>query len=273
MSDTPTQTPEDARNPVSHPMSHPMSHPTSYPGLPPERSAEAIAGAPTAGQPDQPPDDVPNDVPNDPLATTQDAADPDTAYAETVTLLADRVRALDGETAGLRDLMQQNVVQMTQTLSRLGADIQDRLSDIELTPGPQGADGEDGEAGPQGAQGPRGLRGHAGPQGARGPRGVQGPAGPAGSNATLPTDGISVGTVVLARFFGRAGRYRNGFTFRPVAAGWPGLQYVGFDYNCRPVDLYKGSRITVGVWRCLHQGEHGTAVWSGGFTGLFVRVA
>lgn len=51
----------------------------------------------------------------------------------------------------------------------------------------------------------RGPRGHAGPKGARGPRGVQGatgPTGPAGSNATLLTDGVSVGRVVLARFSG-----------------------------------------------------------------------
>ena len=45
---------------------------------------------------------------------------------------------------------------MTQILSRFGTEIQDRLSTIELTPGPQGADGRDGEDGTDGAPGPAG---------------------------------------------------------------------------------------------------------------------
>ena len=111
---------------------------------------------------------------------------------------------------------------------------------------------------------------------ARGPCGAEGapgPAGPAGSNATLPTDGLSVGSVVLVRFFGRGGSYPNGFIFRPLADGRPSLEHVGFDFGGRPFNLGQGNRITHGEWRCLYQGRHNTAVWSNGLTGLFVRVA
>ena len=89
----------------------------------------------------------------------------------------------------------------------------------------------------------------------------------------LPTDGLSVGSVVLARFFGRGGSYPNGFIFRPLADGRPSLEHVGFDFGGRPFNLGQGNRITHGEWRCLYQGRHNTAVWSNGLTGLFVRVA
>ena len=251
-----------------------------HPGQPPERTpeltSELLRSLRDGRLPDQPQGDAPM-MPDEPVAD-EPAPEPD-PLQQAVTALADRVRELDGETAGIRELVQQNTQQVTEILSRFATGIQQQLSQIELTPGPQGADGrdgEDGEAGPPGARGPRGPRGHAGPQGARGPRGAEGapgPAGPAGSNATLPTDGLSVGSVVLARFFGRGGSYPNGFIFRPLADGRPSLEHVGFDFGGRPFNLGQGNRITHGEWRCLYQGRHNTAVWSNGLTGLFVRVA
>lgn len=59
------------------------------------------------------------------------------------------------------------------THERLNA-IENGISEIELTPGPQGATGPKGDTG---AQGPKGDRGETGPQG---PKGEVGPAGPQG---------------------------------------------------------------------------------------------
>lgn len=247
------------------------------PGRPPELPPELLRSLRDRQLPDRQPPRP--DTETDTSTAPQDQAGPEPdPLRQTVTALADRVRELDGETAGIRELLQQNTLQVTQILSRFGTEIQDRLSTIELTPGPQGADGrdgEDGEAGPQGPQGLRGPRGHAGPKGARGPRGVQGatgPAGPAGSNATLPTDGVSVGSVVLARFSGITNVwYDSGFTFRPASNlnHGPALRYVVLMDDMRPVI---GGYIEVGEWRCLNFGM-GPFVNRGSWIGLFVRIA
>lgn len=74
------------------------------------------------------------------------------------------------------------------THERLNA-IENGISEIELTPGPQGATGPKGDTGAQGPkgdrgetgpQGPKGEVGPAGPQGEQGLQGLQGPAGPQG---------------------------------------------------------------------------------------------
>lgn len=251
-----------------------------HPGQPPERTpeltSELLRSLRDGRLPDQPQGDAPM-MPDEPAAD-EPAPEPD-PLQQAVTALADRVRELDGETAGIRELVQQNTQQVTEILSRFATGIQQQLSQIELTPGPQGADGrdgEDGEAGPPGARGPRGPRGHAGPQGARGPRGAEGapgPAGPAGSNATLPTDGLSVGSVVLAHFTGATNvYYRSGFSFRPIGGRsslGPVLRFVMFKHDMR---VALGGRIDVGEWRCLNAGME-TFINSGSWIGLFVRVA
>lgn len=53
-------------------------------------------------------------------------------------------------------------------------DLEERMRQIELTPGPQG---ERGPSGPQGVPGPKGADGQRGPQGERGLQGPQGPKG------------------------------------------------------------------------------------------------
>ena len=142
-----------------------------HPGQPPERTpeltSELLRSLRDGRLPDQPQGDAPL-MPDEPAAD-EPAPEPD-PLQQAVTALADRVCELDGETAGIRELVQQNTQQVTEILSRFATGIQQQLSQIELTPGPQGADGrdgEDGEAGPPGARGPRGPRGHAGPQDAR----------------------------------------------------------------------------------------------------------
>ena len=88
--------------------------------------------------PDKPQGDAPM-MPDEPAAD-EPAPEPD-PLQQAVTALADRVRELDGETAGIRELVQQNTQQVTEILSRFATGIQQQLSQIELTPGPQGADG------------------------------------------------------------------------------------------------------------------------------------
>ena len=181
------------------------------PELPPELTPELLRSLRGGQLPDrQPPrpdteTDTETGTGTDTSTAPQDQAGPGPdpmqqpdPLQQTVTALADRVRELDGETAGIRDLLQQNTLQMTQILSRFGTEIQDRLSTIELTPGPQGLPG------PRGPQGLRGPRGHASPQGARGPRGVQGatgpagPAGPAGSTANIDLLARRLATIISA---------------------------------------------------------------------------
>ena len=68
---------------------------------------------------------------------------------------------------------------------RLNA-IENGISEIELTPGPQGATGPKGDTGAQGPKGdrgetgPQGPKGGVGPAGPQGEQGLQGPAGPQG---------------------------------------------------------------------------------------------
>lgn len=68
---------------------------------------------------------------------------------------------------------------------RLNA-IENGISEIELTPGPQGATGPKGDTGAQGPKGdrgetgPQGPKGEVGPAGPQGEQGLQGPAGPQG---------------------------------------------------------------------------------------------
>lgn len=62
--------------------------------------------------------------------------------------------------------------------------VNNAISNIELTPGPQGPQGIQGEQGPQGEKGDKGDQGEMGPQGPQGeqgPRGIQGPQGRAGN--------------------------------------------------------------------------------------------
>lgn len=61
------------------------------------------------------------------------------------------------------------------------------VENIELTPGPQGAQGPQGIEGPRGAQGPRGVQGTRGDQG---PQGEQGEAGPAGKDGVRGPTGL-----------------------------------------------------------------------------------
>lgn len=71
------------------------------------------------------------------------------------------------------------------THERLNA-IENGISEIELTPGPQGATGPKGDTGAQGPKGdrgetgPQGPKGEVGPAGPQGEQGLQGPAGPQG---------------------------------------------------------------------------------------------
>lgn len=64
---------------------------------------------------------------------------------------------------------------------RLNA-IENGISEIELTPGPQGATGPKGDTG---AQGPKGDRGETGPQGPKGEVGPAGPQGEKGADAVI----------------------------------------------------------------------------------------
>lgn len=78
------------------------------------------------------------------------------------------------------------------THERLNA-IENGISEIELTPGPQGATGPKGDTG---AQGPKGDRGETGPQGPKGevgpagPQGLQGLQGPAGPQGEKGADAV-----------------------------------------------------------------------------------
>jgi hypothetical protein len=60
--------------------------------------------------------------------------------------------------------------------------VDNAISNIELTPGPQG---EQGIQGPQGEKGDKGDQGEVGPQGPQGEQGPMGPQGPAGEPADL----------------------------------------------------------------------------------------
>lgn len=65
------------------------------------------------------------------------------------------------------------------------SELESRIDNISLTPGPQGQEGPQGPQGaegPQGPQGPQGAEGPQGPEGAQGAEGPQGPQGPAGAD-------------------------------------------------------------------------------------------
>ncbi len=62
---------------------------------------------------------------------------------------------------------------------------EEAISEIELTPGPQGPQGEPG---PQGETGPQGPKGDTGPQGPKGDTGPQGPKGDPGEDASVAID-------------------------------------------------------------------------------------
>ena len=65
-------------------------------------------------------------------------------------------------------------------------ELKSEISEIALTPGPQGEQGPEGPQGAQGEQGPQGPQGEQGPEGPQGPEGAQGndgqegPQGPEG---------------------------------------------------------------------------------------------
>ncbi len=84
--------------------------------------------------------------------------------------------------------------------------LQDQITAIETTPGPQGPKGPTGNPGPAGPAGPTGATGPAGaagpagatgpagaagPAGPTGPAGVTGPAGPTGPSGANGTDGVA----------------------------------------------------------------------------------
>ena len=89
-------------------------------------------------------------------------------------------------------------------------EVDSKISEIELTPGPQGEKGEKGDKGEQGIQGipgekgepgiqgpigltgPKGDTGLQGPAGEQGPKGEPGEMGPAGQDGTNGVDGKSV---------------------------------------------------------------------------------
>lgn len=84
--------------------------------------------------------------------------------------------------------------------------LEDGISNIELTPGPQGPAGPKGDTGATGPKGDTGLQGPKGEQGPQGERGPQGPAGENGSDAkqitsvvinTDATDKVTGGTVTF----------------------------------------------------------------------------
>lgn len=81
------------------------------------------------------------------------------------------------------------------THERLNA-IENGISEIELTPGPQGATGPKGDTG---AQGPKGDRGETGPQGPKGEVGPAGPQGEKGADAVInKLNKVDAATIVTA---------------------------------------------------------------------------
>jgi hypothetical protein len=67
--------------------------------------------------------------------------------------------------------------------------VNNAISNIELTPGPQGPQGIQGEQGPQGEKGDKGDQGEMGPQGPQGPQGEKGPQGKQGKPGTRGLQG------------------------------------------------------------------------------------
>lgn len=65
-----------------------------------------------------------------------------------------------------------------------------KLENIELTPGPQGPQGEKGDAGEQGPPGPQGIQGEQGQEGPQGIQGVQGDPGPQGVQGEQGPQGV-----------------------------------------------------------------------------------
>lgn len=66
--------------------------------------------------------------------------------------------------------------------------VNNAISEIELTPGPQGPKGEDGAPGPAGKDGEQGPQGPQGPQGEQGPKGEDGAQGPQGEQGPKGED-------------------------------------------------------------------------------------
>ena len=110
-------------------------------GQPPELTPELLRSLRDGRLPDQSQGDAPM-MPDEPAAD-EPASEPD-PLQQAVIALVDRVRELDGETDGIRELVQRNTQQVTEILSRFATEIQQQLSQIELTQGPQGVDGRPG---------------------------------------------------------------------------------------------------------------------------------
>jgi hypothetical protein len=92
--------------------------------------------------------------------------------------------------------------------------IETRVSEIELTPGPQGEQGDSGPAGPQGDPGPQGPEGPEGPEGPTGPQGGPGPAGADGEDVNYA---LVKGSVVHGS---------TASTPRPVG-NFPSVEWIG----------------------------------------------
>lgn len=73
--------------------------------------------------------------------------------------------------------------------------VENKIAEIELTPGPEGPQGPKGDRGLKGEQGERGPRGEQGIQGLQGPEGPEGPRGPKGDTPNL--DGYATENWVL----------------------------------------------------------------------------
>lgn len=88
-----------------------------------------------------------------------------------------------------------------QALEAEDVRINQRIDNIELTPGPKGDQGDpgpQGPAGPQGPEGPQGPIGLTGPAGADGATGPQGPEGPQGPPGLTPAEIAVLQSQILA---------------------------------------------------------------------------
>ena len=98
-----------------------------HPGQPPELTPELLRSLRDGRLLDQSQGDAPM-MPDEPAAD-EPASEPD-PLQQAVTALVDRVRELDGETDGIRELVQRNTQQVTEILSRFATEIEQQLSQI-----------------------------------------------------------------------------------------------------------------------------------------------
>lgn len=125
--------------------------------------------------------------------------------------------------------------------------VDNEITQIELTPGPQGPKGDKGDTGPQG---PQGLKGATGPQGAKGATGAAGPSGAQGPKGDIGPQGPKGDT-------GAQGlRGATGPQGAKGATGASGAQGPKGDAGATP-------RITVGTVTTLSPGASATVTRTG----------